>query len=132
MASDFPSTVPLGAGMTDIPVGWALWDDLVRQITARARNCSNGKDLPRAGYIKSVRDRVQTPINNFAVIPLAMAINVDNLAPVGEPALRVRPIVGPGNAIACNAVSGVWERVVALSREFPNGEIRRSPGVRGV
>ena len=40
------STVTLGVGMTDIPVGWALRHDLVRQIAAPPHNCDDANSAP--------------------------------------------------------------------------------------
>lgn len=56
-----------GVGMTDIIVGRALWDDLVRQIAVRARDSDDTADLPRTATPKRVRHRAQTPIDKVAI-----------------------------------------------------------------
>ena len=132
MAPHIPSRLAPGAGMTDIPVGWALRDDLVRQIVTRTRNCDDAE--PRTGCLKPVHSSAEIPIDTTAGFPTTATINasIDKRSPVDETASRIWPIAGPGSAIAFEAVNEVRERVGALSREFPNGEIRRSPGGRGV
>jgi len=59
-------------------------------------------------------------------------LQADDCSPKDETALGARPIAGPGRVIAFEAMRAIWENVGALSREFPTGEIRRSPELRGV
>ncbi len=59
-------------------------------------------------------------------------LQADDCSPKDEAAFGARPIAGPGSANAFEAVHAIWESVGALSREFPTGEIRRSPELRGV
>ena len=127
-------TDPLGVGMTETPVGWALRNDLVRQIAARTCNCDDARDLLHTAYPERVRYRAQTPVVNVAAFPARTAIhaNIHNHTPEDETALRAGPIADSANAIAFEAVNEIWETVGAPSRELPTGEIRRSPGVKGV
>jgi hypothetical protein len=118
--------------MTDIPIGWALRDDLVGQVVSRTRACGDAE--PRSDCFKPVHSSAEIPIDTIADLPITTTINasIDKRLPVGETASRSWPIARTGNATAFETVNEDWESMGALSREFPNGEIRRSPGVRGV
>ena len=120
--------------MTDIPRGWGLRNDLVRQIAAPARNSDDAEDLLHTAYLRLVRYRTQPRVDNVAAFPVCTAIkaNIDNRSPEDRKALSGWPIAGPGNATAFQAMNEIWESVGALSRELPTGEIRLSPGVKGV
>lgn len=69
-----------GVGMTDLVVGWALWNDLVHQIAARTRNYDDAEDLLHTAYLKLVHYRTQTPVENVAAFLVRTAINanIDN------------------------------------------------------
>jgi RNA polymerase sigma-70 factor (ECF subfamily) len=66
--------------MTDIAVGRAHWDDLVRQIAIGARNHDDAEDLPHTAYLGLLRYRAQPPVDNVAAFPVRTAINanIDN------------------------------------------------------
>lgn len=66
--------------MTDIVVGKALWSDLVRQVAVRTRNYDDAEDLLHTAYLKLVRYRAQTPVDNVAAFLVRTAINanIDN------------------------------------------------------
>ena len=51
--------------MTDIPVGWALRNDLVRQVAVPACSWDDAEDLPHTAYLKLVRYRAQMPVRRF-------------------------------------------------------------------
>ncbi len=59
-------------------------------------------------------------------------LQTDDYSPRDEATSGAWLIAGLGNAITFEAVNAIWESVGALSREFPTGEIRRSPELRGV
>ena len=69
-----------GPGMTDIVVGRALWDDLVRQVAVGTCNHDDAEDLLHTAYLKLVRYRAQTPVDNVAAFLVRTAINanIDN------------------------------------------------------
>lgn len=60
------------------------------------------------------------------------SLQTDDRSPRDKTAFGARLIAGPDRTIAFETVKSIWEGVGALSREFPRGEIRRSPVLRGV
>ena len=63
--------------MTDIAVGEALWNDLVRQVAVRTRNYDDAEDLLHTAYLRLVRYQAQTPVDNVAAFLLRTAINAN-------------------------------------------------------
>ncbi len=66
--------------MTDILVGTALWNDLIRQIAVRTRNYDDAEDLLHTAYLKFVRYRAKAQVDNVAAFLVRTAINanIDN------------------------------------------------------
>lgn len=66
--------------MTDIVVGRALWNDLVRQVANRTHNYDDAEDLLHTAYLRLIHYRTQTPVENVAAFLVRTAINanIDN------------------------------------------------------
>lgn len=69
-----------GGGMTDIPVGRAIWSDLLRQIARRTRNRRDAEDLLHSAYLRLERYRTQNTVNDPAafLVRTAFNISIDN------------------------------------------------------
>jgi hypothetical protein len=63
--------------MADIAIGKALWNDLVCQIAARARDHDAAADLPRTANPKSVRYQAQTSADNATAFQVRTAASAD-------------------------------------------------------
>jgi RNA polymerase sigma factor (sigma-70 family) len=66
--------------MADIPVGRALWSDLVRQIARRTRNRADAEDLLHSAYLRLARYGSQHPVADPAafLVRTAFNISIDN------------------------------------------------------
>ncbi|HUO02449.1 MAG TPA: sigma-70 family RNA polymerase sigma factor [Rhizomicrobium sp.] len=66
--------------MADIPVGKALWSDLIRQIARRTRNRRDAEDLLHSAYLRLTRYGAQHPVGDPAAFLVRTAFNlsIDN------------------------------------------------------
>lgn len=66
--------------MAEIPVGRALWSDLIRQIARRTRNRTDAEDLLHSAYLRLVRYGSERPVSDPAafLVRTAFNISIDN------------------------------------------------------
>jgi len=66
--------------MSDVPVGRAFWNDLVRQIARRTHNSEDAEDLLQSAYLRLVRYQVRTSVDDTAafLVKTALNLNIDN------------------------------------------------------
>jgi RNA polymerase sigma factor (sigma-70 family) len=66
--------------MADIPVGKALWSDLIRQIARRTRNRTDAEDLLHSAYLRFTRYGAQNAVGDPAafLVRTAFNISIDN------------------------------------------------------
>ena len=115
--------------MADFPVGWALRDDLVHQIAFPARNYDDAPQFPDSALLQDEIVAARVRLAGEAADWLAL-LQTDDHSPRYSVSSAANRLLD--NAITFEAVNAIWESVGALSREFPIGEIRRSPELRGV
>lgn len=66
--------------MADIPVGKALWSDLIRRIARRTRNRRDAEDLLHSAYLRLARYGGERPVGDPAafLVRTAFNISIDN------------------------------------------------------
>ena len=70
----------VGGKMAEIPIGRALWSDLIRQIARRTRNRMDAEDLLHSAYLRLTRYGAQHPVGDPAafLVRTAFNISIDN------------------------------------------------------